>query len=78
MRKGVLERFNIKNAKPVSTHLANHFKLSKRSCPTTNKEKKEMTIVPYSSTVRSLMYAMVYTRPDITQRLELLAGFFPI
>lgn len=28
-----LNRFNMKNAKPVSTPLANHFKLSKKSCP---------------------------------------------
>jgi len=35
----VLERFNVKGAKPVSTPLANHFKLSKVSCPTSQDEK---------------------------------------
>ena len=55
----VLERFNMKNAKTIGTLLANHFKLNKRSCPPTNKERKEM-----SSIVGSLMYAMVCTRPD--------------
>lgn len=32
----VLERFNMKHAKPVNTPLATHFKLSKRACPTTH------------------------------------------
>ena len=73
----MLERFNMKNTKLVNTSLANHFKLSKKSCPTTDKGKTEMAIVPYSSIVKSLMYAMVCTRSNITL-LELLASFFPI
>ena len=35
----VLERFNMKNAKPVSIPLAGHMKLSKKMCPTTRDEK---------------------------------------
>jgi hypothetical protein len=31
----VLERFRMQNAKPVSTHLANNFKLTKEMCPKT-------------------------------------------
>jgi hypothetical protein len=31
----VLERFRMQNAKPVSTTLANHFKLTKEMCPKT-------------------------------------------
>ena len=38
----MLERFNMKNSKPVSTPLAGHFKFSKRLCPSTEKEKGEM------------------------------------
>ena len=34
----VLERFRMKNAKIVSTPLANHFKLSKEMCPKTHEE----------------------------------------
>ena len=51
--------FNMKNLKPISTPLAGHFKLSKRLCPSTEKEKGEMSFIPYSSGVGSLMYAMV-------------------
>jgi hypothetical protein len=61
----VLERFRMQNAKPVSTPLANHLKLTKEMCPKTQEEIEYMSKVHYSSTVGSLIYAMVCTRPDI-------------
>ena len=61
----ILERFNMKLAKPVGTPLGGHFKLSKKSCPSSMKEKENMASVPYSSAIRSLMYAMVCTRSDV-------------
>ncbi|KAF3642324.1 Retrovirus-related Pol polyprotein from transposon TNT 1-94 [Capsicum annuum] len=61
----VLERFNMKNAKVVNTPFAGHMKLSRKMCPTTKEEKESIAKVPHSSVVRSLMYAMVCTRPDI-------------
>ena len=36
----VLERFNMKSAKPVSTPLASHPKLNQQMCPTTKKREK--------------------------------------
>ena len=57
----VLERFNMKHAKPVSTSLGAHFKLRKKSCSSSKKEKIDIASTIYSSAVRSLMYAMVYT-----------------
>ena len=62
-------------AKAVCSPLAGHFKLSSKQCPTSEKEKEEISRVPYSSTVGSLMYVMVCTRPDIAHEVELLAGF---
>ena len=50
----MLERFNMKNSKPVSTPLAGHFKLSKRFCPSIEKEKGKMSVIPYSSAVETL------------------------
>ena len=47
----VLERLNMKNVKPVSIPLAGHMKLSKKMCPTTREEKKNMAKVSYSSIV---------------------------
>ena len=52
-------------AKPMSTPLGSHFKLSKEQSPKTEEEMDHMSKVPYASAFGSLMYAMVYTRPDI-------------
>ncbi|PHT27551.1 Peptidyl-prolyl cis-trans isomerase FKBP53 [Capsicum baccatum] len=42
-------------------------RLKKKSSPSTDEEKKEMSLVPYSYAVGSLMYSMVCTRPDIAR-----------
>ena len=44
----MLERFNMKNSKTISTPLAGHLKLSKRLCPSTEEEKAEMSVISYS------------------------------
>ena len=71
----VVKRFNMEKAKSVSTPLANHFKLSSKSCPSSEKDKKEMKGVPYSSAVGSLMYAMVCTRPDIAHAVGVVSRY---
>ncbi|RVW71082.1 Retrovirus-related Pol polyprotein from transposon TNT 1-94 [Vitis vinifera] len=60
--KKVLSRFNMNEAKPVSTPLGSHFKLSKEQSPKTEEERDHMSKVPYASAIGSLMYAMVCTR----------------
>ena len=71
----MLERFNMKNSKPVSTPLTGHFKPSKRLCPSTGKENGEMSVIPYSFAVGSLMYVMVCTRPDISHAIGIVSRF---
>ena len=71
----ILERFNMKEAKPVTTPLGGHWKLSKSSCPSTEEENKKMVVIPYSSAVGSLMYAMVCTRPDIAHAVGVVSRF---
>ncbi|KAL6316845.1 hypothetical protein AAG906_022515 [Vitis piasezkii] len=61
----VLEWFNMDNAKPVSTPLANHFRLSTNQCPKIDDEVKDMSKVPYASAVGCLMYVIVCTRPNL-------------
>lgn len=73
--KKVLERFNMHNAKPVHVPLPGHLKLSKTQCPCNEEEKEEMSKVPYSSAVGSLMYAMVCTRPDIAYAVGVVSRF---
>jgi hypothetical protein len=72
----VLERFRMKNEKRVSTSLASHFKLTKENlCPKTHEEIECMFRVPYSSTVGILMYAMVSTRPNITNAVGVVSMY---
>ena len=63
----VLARFNIKNAKPVSTPSTNHFKSSTTQCPKKDDDVQNMSTVPYASVVGCLMYIIVCTRPDLAQ-----------
>ena len=65
----------MKSSKPVSTPLVGYFKLSKRLYPSTKKEKGEISIIPYLSTVGSLMYAKVCTHPDISHAIGVVSRF---
>jgi hypothetical protein len=71
----VLERFRMQNEKPISTPLASHFKLTKEMCHKTQEEIGYMSRVPYSSTIGSLMYAMVCTRPDISHAVGFVSRY---
>lgn len=71
----MLERFNMEKAKPISSPLANHFKLTNKQCPTSEREKEEMQKIPYASAVGSLMYAMMCTRPDIAYSVGIVSRF---
>ena len=73
--KKVLSRFNMNEAKPVSTLLGSHFKLSKEQSPKTEEERDYMSKVPYDSAIGSLMYAMVCTRPDIAHVVGVVSRF---
>uniref|UniRef100_A0A7N2RFG7 Integrase catalytic domain-containing protein n=1 Tax=Quercus lobata TaxID=97700 RepID=A0A7N2RFG7_QUELO len=73
--KKVLSRFNMNEAKPVSTPLGSHFKLSKEQSPKTEEEMDHMSKVPYASAIGSLMYAMVCTRPDIAHAVGVVSRF---
>lgn len=71
----VLERFFIHTSKPVTTPLAQHFKLSSTQSPTTDEERLEMSKVPYANAVGSLMYCMVCSRPDLAYAISMVSRF---
>ncbi|KAG8482498.1 hypothetical protein CXB51_024223 [Gossypium anomalum] len=62
----VLCRFKMQSAKPISTPLAAHFRLSSALSPQSDDEIEYMSHVPYFSVVGSLMYAMVCSGPDLS------------
>ena len=73
--KKVLNRFNMNEAKLMSTPLDSHFKLSKEQSPKIEEEMDHMSKVPYTSAIGSLMYVMVCTRPDIAHTVGVVSRF---
>ncbi|KAK9127709.1 hypothetical protein Syun_016506 [Stephania yunnanensis] len=71
----ILQRFNMKNAKPVCTPFPTRLKMSSTQCPSSAEEKAVMSQVPYSSAVGCLMFAMVSTRPDIAQAVGAVSKY---
>ena len=63
------------NAKPVSTPIASHFKLSAAQCPSSDEDIEYMSKVPYSSVVGSLMYAMVCSHLDLSYAMSLVSRY---
>jgi len=50
-------------------------KLSAKQCPKTQEEEEDMSCVPYASSVSSMMYAMVFSRPNIAHAVGVLSRF---
>ncbi|KAK3124886.1 hypothetical protein QOZ80_7BG0595510 [Eleusine coracana subsp. coracana] len=66
----VLHHFNMHNAKPVSTPLAPHFRLSSALCLESDYDIEYMSRVPYTSADGSLMCAMVCSGPNLSYALS--------
>ena len=59
----------------ITPHLGGHFKLFSKKYPQSLEEEDEMSRVPYASAVGSLIYAMVYTRPDSAYAINIVSRF---
>jgi hypothetical protein len=73
--KKILSIFSMDEAKSVSTALGSHFRLTKDQSPKTDQKKAYMSKVPYASAIRSLMYAMVCTRPNIAHEVGVVSRY---
>jgi hypothetical protein len=71
----VLHRFNMNNAKSVSTILSPHFKLSDKQCAESDDGLEYISKVSYSSAIGSHMYAMVYSRPDLSHAMSVVSRY---
>eukprot|EP00253_Pinus_taeda_P021799 PITA_21799 len=71
----ILQRFNMQDSKPVKVPIPIGVRLSAENCPKTQEEEEDMSRVPYASAFGSLMYAMVYTRPNIAHVVGVLSRF---
>eukprot|EP00253_Pinus_taeda_P005657 PITA_05657 len=63
------------DSKPVKVPIPVGVRLYAEQCPKTQEEEEDMSCVPYTSAVGSLMYAMVCTRPNITHAMGVLSKF---
>eukprot|EP01018_Ginkgo_biloba_P015114 Gb_29057 [translate_table: standard] len=65
----------ILDCKPINTPILVGFKLSIEQYPKTQEDIEDISNVPYESIVGSMMYAMVYTRPDIAHAVGVMSRY---
>jgi hypothetical protein len=71
----ILKRYNMHKCSATSAPVVKGDKLGAFQCPKNKYESDQMKSIPYASTVESLMYAQVCTRPDIAFVTRLLDRF---
>ena len=71
----VLEQFNMQNSKKGLLPFKHGVPLFNDQRPKTQEEVDMMRQVSYASTVGSLMYAMLYTRPDICYLVGMVSRY---
>jgi hypothetical protein len=71
----ICEKFNLQDAKPLSTPLDPRNHLSKSQSPSTPKQIDDMCGVPYREAVGSLMYAAIGIQPDIAFTVTALSQY---
>ena len=71
----VLKQFSMEEAKKGFLPMSHGIHLSKTQCPTTTNERERMSKVPYASSIGSIMYAMISTRPDVSYALSVMSRY---
>ena len=60
----VLKKFKMDQSKKWFLPVLQGMKLSQTHSPTTTEDREKMKVIPYVSTIGSITYAMLCTRPD--------------
>ncbi|KAK8544918.1 hypothetical protein V6N13_123226 [Hibiscus sabdariffa] len=71
----VLKRFSMEESKKGFLPMRHGISLSKQMCPSTPQERERMSQIPYASAIRSIMYAMICTRPDLSYALSMTSRY---
>jgi hypothetical protein len=71
----ILQSFNTQECTLVKVPIPIGVRLSTNQCHQTQEEIENISRVPYANFVGSLIYAMVYTRPDIDHEVEALSRY---
>ena len=62
----ILKWFNMQDSKKGFLPMSHGITLGKTHCPVTPNQQERMREIPYASSVGSIMYAMLCTRPDVS------------
>ena len=68
----ILKKFKMDQSKKGFLPVLQGVILRSAQCPTTAKDKEEMSVIPYASSIGSIMYAMLCTRPDVNLAVSLV------
>jgi hypothetical protein len=71
----ILYQFNMQDSKKVFLPMSHDIALSKKQCPSKLDEQERMRVIPYASTIGSIMYAMICTRPDVSYALSVMSRY---
>jgi len=71
----VLKRFRMDQAKKGFLPMLQGKTLSKTQCPASAEDRVKMQNIPYASAIGSIMYAMLCTRPDVSNALSLTSRY---
>ena len=71
----VLKKYSMQNCKPSPAPIVKGDRIGEFQCPRNQYEIDQIKAVPYSSAIRSLQYAQVYTRPDLAFVTGLLGRY---
>lgn len=71
----ILEKYCMQNSKKGQQPMRHGIAFSKEKSPNTSEEVDSMRNIPYASTVGSLMYAILCTRPDISYAIGIVSRY---
>ena len=71
----MLKKYSMDQSKKGYLPMSHGIYLSKDMCPKTDVKIHNMKNVPYASSVGSIMYAMMCTRPDVSYALSVTSKF---
>ena len=71
----IIKRFGMKNSKKSFIPMTHGVWISKEHSPKTPEDKALMEKITYASAMRSIMYTMLCTRPDVAFSLDVTRKF---
>jgi hypothetical protein len=71
----ILNWFNMQDSKKGFLSMSHDITLSKKQCPSKSNEQERMRVIPYASAIRSIMYAMLCTRLDVSYALNTMSRY---